>query len=236
MLEVRPYAQLGRFANDWLQARYHFSFANYHDPQRMGWGSIRVWNDDIIAPHAGFPLHPHDNMEIITFVRKGEILHRDDQGHVGTTQAGDVQVMTAGRGIRHMEWNAGDTPTRLFQIWLLPEHRDTQPRWQTRPFPRTDRINQFVTLASGHPEDTDALPIGQKARVLGATLTAGTTTPLVMRPDHYGYAVISKGKVDLGDHTLTTGDAVAVHDHPRLSFTALDDTEVIVVEAPPLSG
>lgn len=76
MLEVRPYAQLGRFANDWLQARYHFSFANYHDPQRMGWGSIRVWNDDIIAPHAGFPLHPHDNMEIITFVRKGEILHR----------------------------------------------------------------------------------------------------------------------------------------------------------------
>jgi redox-sensitive bicupin YhaK (pirin superfamily) len=135
MIEVRPFAELGRFDNDWLNARYHFSFGHYHDPARDGLGPLLVWNDDIIAPGGGFDLHGHRDMEIVTYVREGAISHRDHLGNEGRTEAGDVQVMTAGKGILHAEHNLEAGPTRLFQIWIRPQTNSLKPRWEQRRFP-----------------------------------------------------------------------------------------------------
>ena len=170
MIEKRPFASLGHADHGWLNAHHHFSFAEYHDPERMHWGAIRVWNDDIIASGGGFPPHGHRDMEIVTYVRTGVVSHRDSLGNEGRTEAGDVQVMSAGKGIVHSEFNHEDGDTSLFQIWILPEAAGGEPGWGMRPFPKGDRSGRFVTLASGFPEDGDALPIRTRARVLGATL------------------------------------------------------------------
>ena len=127
MIDIRPFDSLGAANHGWLDARHHFSFASYHDPQRMGWGRIRVWNDDTIAAKSGFPPHPHDNMEIVTFVRTGAITHEDSLGNKGRTVAGDVQVMSAGTGIRHSEFNLEDETTTIFQIWILPDSQGEPP-------------------------------------------------------------------------------------------------------------
>jgi redox-sensitive bicupin YhaK (pirin superfamily) len=121
MIDIRPFASLGAFNNDWLTARHHFAFGQYRDPKRLGFGALRVWNDDEIAAGTGFGPHPHADMEIITFVRQGAITHQDSLGNIGATRAGDVQVMHAGTGITHAEMNRESTPTRLFQIWITPD-------------------------------------------------------------------------------------------------------------------
>src|SRR6195256_2340488 len=174
MIERRSFDGLGGANHGWLNAKHHFSFANYHDPKRMGWGALRVWNDDEIAPNAGFPPHPHADMEIITYVREGAVTHRDSLGNEGRTEAGDVQVMSAGAGIRHAEYNLESGPTRLFQIWIIPSSEGGAPAWGSQPFPKADRSGRLVTLASGFDDD-DALPIRALSRVLGATLKVGET-------------------------------------------------------------
>ncbi len=126
MIELRPFSSLGAANHGWLDAHHHFSFAGYHDPARMGWGRLRVWNDDAIAPKTGFPPHPHSDMEIITYVREGAISHKDNLGNA-RTEAGDVQVMSAGTGIAHSEYNLEDETTRIFQLWILPD-RAAKPR------------------------------------------------------------------------------------------------------------
>jgi quercetin 2,3-dioxygenase len=175
MIELRPYDRLGGAHHGWLDTSHHFSFADYHDPQRVHWGALRVWNDDDIAPKSGFPPHPHANMEIITYVRQGAITHQDSLGNRGRTEAGDVQVMSAGTGIQHAEYNLEPDVTRIFQIWIMPREQGGPPSWGTKPFPKADRAGRFVTLASGTASDDDALPIRADARVVGATLTAGQT-------------------------------------------------------------
>ena len=175
MIERRPFESLGGANHGWLNAKHHFSFADYHDPQRMGWGSLRVWNDDTIASNTGFPPHPHADMEIVTYVREGAITHQDSLGNKGRTAAGDVQVMSAGTGIRHSEYNLEPDITRIFQIWILPKSHGKSPSWGAKPFPKGDRSGRFIILASGDPGDGDALPIRTDARVLGATLKAGET-------------------------------------------------------------
>src|SRR5690606_4777674 len=185
MIDVRPFNTLGGANHGWLNARHHFSFANYYDPKRMGWGRLRVWNDDEIAPKSGFPPHPHADMEIITYVRSGAITHQDSEGNSGRTVAGDVQVMSAGTGIRHAEYNLEDETTRIFQIWVLPDSRGELPRWGARPFPRDERAGRFVTLASGFEEDSDALKINASARVLGATLKGGESAMVQLDPQRH---------------------------------------------------
>ena len=167
MIELRKFETLGAANHGWLDARHHFSFAGYHDPARVNWGNLRVWNDDTIAAKSGFPAHPHNDMEIITYVREGAITHRDSMSNEGRTEAGDVQMMSAGTGVTHSEFNLEDETTRLFQIWIIPDERGVEPGWGARPFPKDDRAGRFVTLASGFSEDTDALPIRTQARVLG---------------------------------------------------------------------
>src|SRR5215218_5654915 len=153
MIERRPFESLGGANHGWLKAKHHFSFAEYYDPKRMGWGALRVWNDDEIAANSGFPAHPHANMEIITYVREGAITHKDSMGNEGRTEAGDVQVMSAGTGVRHAEYNLESVPTKIFQIWILPSDTGGKPSWGTKPFPRADRSGQFVALASGRSGD-----------------------------------------------------------------------------------
>src|SRR5690242_12303107 len=166
MIDVRPFSKLGGANHGWLNAKHHFSFAHYHDAARMGWGALRVWNDDEIAAGSGFPPHPHADMEIITYVRDGAISHEDSLGNKGRTIAGDVQVMSAGTGIRHAEYNREAVLTRIFQIWIIPTGRGGAPNWGTRPFPHADRAGRLVALASGDGADGDALPLRADARVL----------------------------------------------------------------------
>src|SRR4028119_140703 len=144
MIEHRPFRSLGGANHGWLDAKHHFSFASYHDPKRMNWGNLRVWNDDTIAPRSGFPAHPHRDMEIITYVRRGAITHKDNQGNHGRTEAGDVQVMSAGSGIAHSEYNMEDEVTQIFQIWIQPTEHGGEPTWGARPFPKGERAGRFV--------------------------------------------------------------------------------------------
>jgi redox-sensitive bicupin YhaK (pirin superfamily) len=232
MIERRPFAALGGADHGWLKARHHFSFANYYDPKRMSWGSLRVWNDDEIAPDSGFPPHPHADMEIITYVREGAITHRDSLGNEGRTEAGDVQVMSAGTGIRHAEYNLEPETTRIFQIWIEPSRQGGAPSWGARPFPKGDRAGRFVPLASGLAEDDgEALPIRTEARVLGATLKAGQTAEYALGEGRHAYLVPAVGAVEVNGVRLDARDGAAVRDEPTLRVTAVEDAEVVLVDA-----
>ena len=230
MIEVRPFETLGAANHGWLDAHHHFSFADYYEPARMGWGAIRVWNDDVIAPQSGFPPHPHRDMEIITYVRSGAITHQDSMGNHGRTQAGDVQVMSAGTGVRHAEYNLEDEETRIFQIWILPEALNTKPAWGARPFPKSDRAGVFVPLASGMG-DAGALPIQTPARVLGATLKAGTRTSYRFGPGRVGYLVGAEGAFRVNGQEARARDGVAIRDVDEITIEALADSEIVLVDA-----
>lgn len=231
MIERRPFNSLGGANHGWLDARHHFSFAEYHDPKRVHWGALRVWNDDTIAPGTGFPTHPHADMEIITYVREGAITHQDSLGNKGRTEAGDVQVMSAGTGIRHSEYNLEPGITRIFQIWIFPDSKGGQPSWGTKPFPKGDRSGQFVTLASGIEGDEDALPIRTQARVLGVSLKAGETVEYPLGAARYGYLVPATGQVEVNGIALQARDGAAIHGEEILHLTASEDAELILVDA-----
>jgi redox-sensitive bicupin YhaK (pirin superfamily) len=231
MIERRPFAELGGADHGWLRARHHFSFANYYDPRRMSWGALRVWNDDEIAPNSGFPPHPHRDMEIITYVREGAITHKDSMGNTGRTGAGDVQVMSAGAGVQHAEYNLETEQTRLFQIWIEPEASGGAPSWGAKPFPKGDRSGRFVTLASGRAGDEDALPIRADARVLGATLKAGETITYDLDPSRHAYLVASSGKVDVNGVALGPRDGAAATAEQTLTIRAIEDAELVMVDS-----
>ena len=231
MIERRPFSQLGAAHHGWLDAKHHFSFAGYHDPKRMGWGSMRVWNDDTIAPQSGFPTHGHADMEIITYVRQGAITHQDNLGNRGRTEAGDVQVMSAGTGIVHGEFNLEPGPTQIFQIWIQPNHRGAPPTWGAKPFPKGERAGRFVALASGMPGDGDALPIRTDARVLGASLKAGESTEYALGEARLGYLVPARGRIEVNGVTLEERDGAAISDEAVVRVTALDDAELVLVDS-----
>jgi quercetin 2,3-dioxygenase len=233
MIERRPFDSLGGADHGWLKAKHHFSFAGYNDARRMGWGALRVWNDDTIASQTGFPPHPHADMEIITYVREGAITHRDSLGNEGRTEAGDVQVMSAGSGITHSEYNLESGTTRIFQIWIIPDERGRAPSWGAKPFPAGERAGRFVTLASGFKDDGDALPLRTNARVLGATLKAGETTHYALDKDRYAYLVPAKGSVEVNGVRIDTRDGAAIRNETSLNVKALEDTELVLVDSAP---
>ena len=231
MIDRRPFADLGGANHGWLDAKHHFSFANYYDPKKMGWGPIRVWNDDTIQPGTGFPAHPHADMEIITYVREGAITHQDSLGNIGRTEAGDVQVMSAGSGVRHSEYNREQDETRIFQIWIEPKVRGAAPSWGAKPFPKDDRSGQFVTLASGFADDADALPIRTDARVLGATIKAGESVDYALGDGHHAYLVPATGAVEVNGIRIDARDGAAIADETVVRITAIDDSEIVLVDA-----
>jgi quercetin 2,3-dioxygenase len=231
MIDLRPFDQLGAADHGWLKARHHFSFGSYRDPNNPGFGALRVWNDDEIAPNSGFPPHPHANMEIITYVREGAITHQDSLGNAGRTEAGDVQVMSAGSGIRHAEYNLEAVPTKLFQIWIEPTQPGGQPTWGAKPFPKADRSGKFVTIASGFTDDGDALPIRARARVLAATLKAGETIDYAIGETRHGYLVPADGAVEINGRRVNARDGAAIRGEASVRITALDDAELVFVDA-----
>ena len=230
MIEVRKFETLGGANHGWLNAKHHFSFADYYDPDRTQWGKLRVWNDDEIQPKSGFPPHPHNNMEIITYVREGAISHRDNLGNEGRTEAGDVQVMSAGSGIAHAEYNMEDEVTRIFQIWILPDQAGGQPQWGAKPFPKGDRAGKFVVLASGIEGDADALPIRANARVVGATVKAGETAVYPLGKDRKAYLVPATGRVVIDGKAVEARDGAAIGDMDEVRITAVEDSEVVLVD------
>jgi quercetin 2,3-dioxygenase len=231
-VEIRPFDSLGQFETDWLKARHHFSFGHYHDPARMGLGPLRVWNDDRVAPGTGFDPHPHRDMEIITYVRHGAVTHRDDLGNEGRTTAGDVQVMSAGTGIVHTEYNQDDEPLELFQIWIQPRTRGLGPRWAQRQFPSGERAGALVTLASGRLGDGDALPIDQDAALLGATLAAGQSALHTLGPDRQAYLVAARGRIKVNGKEAQARDGIVVRGQGTIAIEALDDAEILLADLP----
>jgi len=231
MLQLRTWAALGGGDHGWLKARHHFAVDRQGNPSHTPLGCLVVWNDDEIAPHSGFPLHAHRDMEIVTYVRAGVLQHEDNSGGHGEIRAGSVQAFSAGRGIRHSEYNGSDTPLRLFQIWLLPRHRGIDPRWSTKPFADAQRVGQLVTLASGFPEDEAALQIDADARVLGATIEAGQSIEYPLSSGRYGYLVPARGSVMVNEQHVGERDGIAITGEPAISITALETAEIVLVDA-----
>jgi redox-sensitive bicupin YhaK (pirin superfamily) len=229
MIDIRPFASLGHADHGWLDARHHFSFANYHDPSRMGWGRIRVWNDDRIAAQSGFPPHPHRDMEIVTYVRTGAITHQDSLGNKGRTEAGDVQVMSAGTGVTHAEFNLEDEDTTLYQIWIESDRPGAKPGWGAMPFPKQDRDGAFQLLASGDKED-GTLTINADARVLGATLDAGDKIELEADPERHLY-LVSSGQVLVNGVAGNARDGIAITGESLVRIEAVEDSELVLVDA-----
>lgn len=230
MIDVRRFDTLGGANHGWLNARHHFSFANYYDPSRMGWGRLRVWNDDEIAAKSGFPPHPHSDMEIITYVRTGAITHEDSMGNRGRTGAGDVQVMSAGTGVRHAEFNLEDEMTTLFQIWIETDRPGAQPSWGAMQFPKSDRSGRFTILASGDAAD-GALTINADAKVLGATLKAGESLTYDLAPGRRAYLVPAVGAVEVNGTALNARDGAGIVDEATLTVTAKEDAELVMVDS-----
>jgi redox-sensitive bicupin YhaK (pirin superfamily) len=228
MIDIRSFDSLGKFRNQWLNARHHFSFGGYEDPKRMGVGALRVWNDDEIAPGTGFDPHPHRDMEIITYVREGAITHRDNLGNEGRTEAGDVQVMHAGTGITHSEYNRESTPTRIFQIWLMPNKRGAAPGWGAREFPKQGS-DSLTLIASGEP-GADALPMHADAQVFAGRLGAGASVTQALAPGRSAYLVAAKGAVTVNGVKLGTRDGAAITGETALTITATEDAELVLVE------
>jgi redox-sensitive bicupin YhaK (pirin superfamily) len=229
MLQLRPFNSLGGANHGWLNAHHHFSFAEYYDPQRMSWGNLRVWNDDVIQSGTGFPKHPHRDMEIITYVREGAITHEDNLGNKGRTEAGDVQVMSAGTGIAHSEYNLENQATKIFQIWIMPDETGAPPSWGAKPFPKDSREG-FVTLASGKHGDDQTLRIRANARLVAANLKAGESAEYHLDSGRRAYLVPATGIIEVNGVTANARDGVAVEDERVLRVTAINDSEIVLVD------
>lgn len=231
MLQLRTRETLGGGDYGWLKARHHFAVDERGNPEHMPLGSLVVWNDDEIAPHSGFPMHAHRDMEIVTYVREGVLRHEDNSGGSGEIRAGNVQAFSAGRGIRHSEFNGGEAPLRLFQIWLLPRRRGTDPRWATKSFADADRAGNLLPLASGFSGDRHALPIDADARVLGAKLLAGERIEYSLPSTRYGYLVPARGTVTVNGRHVAERDGIAIAGESGIAITAIEAAEIILVDA-----
>jgi redox-sensitive bicupin YhaK (pirin superfamily) len=232
MIDIRSFASLGGANHGWLNAKHHFSFANYHDPDRMNWGRLRVWNDDEIAAGTGFDPHPHRDMEIITYVREGAITHKDNMGNEGRTEAGDVQIMSAGTGVVHGEYNLEPQTTKIFQIWIMPDRRGAKPNWGAKQFPKATREAGFEVLASGRAADAGggALPLNVDGAVLAATLKRGQTLMQPLGEGRAAYLVPAKGAVTVNGKPAGERDGIAVARESAIEITATEDAELVMVE------
>ncbi len=232
MITLYPYAALGHANHGWLDARHHFSFGMYHNPARRGFGTLLVINDDRIAAGRGFAPHPHRDMEIITYVREGAITHRDSMGNAGRTQAGDVQVMSAGTGIEHSEQNIETVETRLFQIWIQPSTLGVKPRWDAATFPKHFVSDTLPVLVSGREEDiaAGALMIHQDAAIYGGNIEADSTLHVPVQ--HQAYVLVSRGEISLNGTAMSQGDGAEVVGVNPLIVSATTDAEILVIDAP----
>ncbi len=232
MIEITLLEELGKAEHGWLSARFHFSFAEYQNPDRVNFGPLRVWNDDTIQPGGGFPMHGHKDMEIITYVRKGAISHEDNQGNKGVTQAGDVQVMSAGTGVMHSEYNLTEGITQIFQIWVHTDRQGHEPHWDAATFPKAERDARLVPLASGRDGMDGTLMIHQDATLFAATLNAGQSVKHVIEPGRRVYLVPPRGRIEVNGIEVPERAGAAIEGEAEIAITALDDAEVVLLDLP----
>jgi len=235
MIKHYPYKSLGGANHGWLKSKHHFSFAHYYNPNRMGFGKLRVVNDDWVEPGMGFPPHPHQNMEIISFIRSGAITHQDNTGNKGITKAGEIQVMSAGTGIVHSEYNRTKEPLTFYQIWIETNKNNVTPRWESKKFPTVTSTNKLTLLVSGYPEDkSDSLFINQQARIYSGKLAKGSSIEHSI--DHQAYLLSSLGMFELSDSSsnkrLNKGDGAEVTKSSFITITAVTDCEIVLIDAP----
>lgn len=230
MIDVRHRTTLGRSSQDWLEARHHFSFGNYHQPGREAWGCVRAWNEDIIQPKSGFPMHPHRDMEIVTFVRAGVLTHEDSLGNSGRTAAGGIQVMSAGSGIRHAELNLEDAPLSLAQIWIEPDRPDEDPRWTHSQAPEPDGRTQWTLLVSGRARP-GTLAIRADAEILIGRVSKGDDLVYETLRKRRLYLIVTEGDGEINGLPIASGDGVAIRNEARISLRTRSETlEVLMTD------
>jgi redox-sensitive bicupin YhaK (pirin superfamily) len=230
MIERRPFDELESEDFGWLKGRRHFSSAACDDPSPCGWGCMRVWNDEEIAPNAGLALQVHANIEIVTYVREGTVTHTDSLGNEGRIEAGSVQVVSAGTGIRLAEYNLEQASARIFQMWITPASSGGSPAWGLQPCPAAERSGCFVAIASGLDSDCDALPIRARARVLNAKLRIGESVEYAFREPRLAYLVPSFGTVDVNGVRIYACDGAAIKDIDIVTITAIEGADVVMVD------
>ena len=228
MLQLKSLGEIASADAGWLRARHHFAIGPYGNAAHKPVGNLIVLNDDEIAPHTGFELHHHANVEIVSYIHDGTLTHHDDQGNVGTVRAGDVQVMSAGTGISHSERNEHDSPVRMFQIWLTPNVSGGAPTWGHRPFPKADRSGSILPLASGR-NAKGALPIRADAEVSGAMLLAGTDTTYTFNSGAARYLVPATGAVEVNRVLLQAREGLVIKNETVILIRAIQDSELVLV-------
>ncbi|MFC1549976.1 pirin family protein [Candidatus Neomarinimicrobiota bacterium] len=233
MIKIIPFESLGNQNHGWLNARHHFSFSSYYDPERLGYPPLIVWNDDTIKAGTGFPFHPHQNMEIITYIRTGAITHRDNLGNKGRTLAGNIQVMSAGSGIIHSEYNLEKVDTTLFQIWIETAVPNIKPRWDTKPFP-ANATTTFSLLASGRKADVqnDKLQIYQDAALYAGAFNKGEKVSYNIDIDRHLYLVPSSGKLKINGTDVNERDGVYIFNEEQIVVDSISDSEIVFVDLP----
>ncbi|HSI32116.1 MAG TPA: pirin family protein [Tepidisphaeraceae bacterium] len=218
----------------WLETRWHFSFSDYYDPTNMGWGPLRVFNDDVIKGGGGFPGHPHRDMEIISYVVDGGLEHQDNMRNKHVSHAGEVQRMSAGKGVVHSEFNASkDDPMRLLQLWIEPRTKGNVPRWAHGPYTKADRHNRLLAIAAPDEAKVDgALGIDQDATIYVSALDAGKSVEHAARPGRRGYVFVINGEVELNGEKLNAGDQVRTQEETHFALKATKDAEVMLIDLP----
>lgn len=231
MISVIPSDQRHHSDAGWLSTYWHFSFSDYYDPRNMNWSALRVFNEDVVQPNNGFPMHPHKDMEIITYVIDGQLEHQDHLGNRGVVHPGEVQVMSAGKGIVHAEYNPSqDTPVHLLQLWVLPRHKGNTPRWEQKQFSREERSGKLLPVVSSGPVP-GTLAIDQDATIYVSSLKAGEEVKHQPAGTH-AYLFVISGNVTVNDQPVGKGDQARIAEERDLRIRASDDAEIILLDLP----
>lgn len=231
MIDVIKSADRHQADFGWLQTNWHFSFGEYYDPKNVSFGPLRVFNDDVVQPGKGFDLHPHKDMEIITYVIDGQLEHKDHLGNRGVVQPGEVQVMSAGKGIMHAEYNPSpEQPVRLMQIWVMPRTKGSKPRWEQKQFSQADRLNRWLPVVSGRQDGT--LAIDQDATVFVSSLPATHRAVHRTEAGRKVYLYVISGEVTLNNQALSAGDQARIEGETQLDVVSVKDAELILLDLP----
>lgn len=232
MINIFSYKTLGHHDYGWLKARYHFSFAEYHDPSKLGLGTLRVVNDDIIKPGGGYTTRPQYDMELITYVRRGVITYSDSLGNEGRIGAGSAQVISAGTGIQYTSSNEEDTDTHLYNIWITPREKGIPPSWKALAFSREHSQKSLPVLVSGNPQDQEkgALPINADAIIYGGPIMAHTT--IQQNIDELGYILVAEGEIKVDGQVMKKGDGGEIITPGTIQISAIEDSEILLIDVP----
>ena len=233
MINIIPSDQRHHADHGWLDTRWHFSFGDYYDPKNMNWSALRVFNDDVVHAGGRFDFHPHKDMEIVSYIVDGELQHEDRLGNRHVNRAGEVQVMSAGKGIVHAESNPGDKPMRLIQLWLLPRHKNNTPRWEQKPFTKEQGRNKLLAVVSPDEAKVDgSLTVDQDTTIYVSTLDAGREVTHTSKPNRHAYLFVIAGELDVNGQSLKNGDQARVENEATLKIRATKDAELILLDLP----